>query len=361
MNKIKSAFAVAFGELVFDRVESLNLDTFLSLNKYTPVMNGTGEFDIAIQSLPQNAEFTPEEFRQIIEDKWLKFDGETKSGYVFDSKDFCEPLFNKGLFKFKKAQTQIPPRVQIKGYSQADLICGFVDKNGQFTDWFICSEQFYLLWKVIMGRTKIARKKLMSGNRLNTNSFRKWMLACKTYGVEMRFEDAYNRYWKYRFERCAIEHVHIYSAIALMVIYGELPNKKNIPINHANGPVMRYWDLPANFVSNILRAYSPEITYDERKGKEFAPIRLWNPNLPTATAPQTLIKYTENKKAPEALTMASFLTPEQMRFFEKLSKKSQVNIQQESNKFINTLIRKWFNDLVNDGMAMPEDAEILCI
>ena len=167
-------------------------------------------------------------------------------------------------FTWKKDQkkSKVLPR-------QGDLICGIVEKDPkrklpEYKKWFVASEQFLRMWTAIMYERhdalekmvgdlseeemeKRIRDKLMSGNRLCTNSYRKKILS----GIDVTEED----YWCYRNEPDFVKYTHIYACIVLMCRYGELPNSNNIPQNKDDKNKMEFWDLPEEFAENLLERF----------------------------------------------------------------------------------------------------------
>lgn len=158
--------------------------------------------------------------------------------------------------------SSVPPR-------PGDLLCGRVvpspsAKHQPFFDcWFLCSEQFYRAWTLAMypehsSFHKAEKKKCgarsfwMSGNRLMTSTYRKWLLGCAEDGLEPSDEEKCLQYWHPRCENAAREWVHLYCAIVLLVRYQEIPGPENVPT--VKGPDRRLtaWDLPNGFVAKFL-------------------------------------------------------------------------------------------------------------
>lgn len=85
-------------------------------------------------------------------------------------------------------------------------------------------------------------------NYLMTNTYRKWTMAHTQNNVPMADADVAKRYWHLRCERAAIDHVHIYAAIALLSRWKELPTDDNVPNTQDSGPKLKKWDLPAGYL-----------------------------------------------------------------------------------------------------------------
>lgn len=124
--------------------------------------------------------------------------------------------------------------------------------------WFISSHQFYHLWQVVVkgrlnGRDGLEgdalKRKLMSGNTLCTNTYRKWSLAVKANGglkedgTPVTMQDREDRLYAQRTEKHSIENVHLYAMIALLVLYNEDPTESNYPRN-LSGLAVDAWDIP---------------------------------------------------------------------------------------------------------------------
>ncbi len=161
-------------------------------------------------------------------------------------------------------QRDVPPR-------EGDLICGIVKRNSQnnlhYSQWFICSEQFYRAWTLLMYDShssfqKAEKKKCgaksywMSGNRLMTNNYLKWMLGSEKQEIIPSEEEQSRRYWHLRCETPARTWIHVYCALVLIVRYGELPSESNVPV--IRGPETRpypHWHLPLQFVQLFRDAH----------------------------------------------------------------------------------------------------------
>jgi hypothetical protein len=190
-------------------------------------------------------------------------------------------------FTFVPCERTMRPR-------EADLVCGVVDTRGidalggsketlTYSIWFVCSEQFFRFWTLIMlnyhsSYDKIIEKprggkdsrrftaadelalkrKVMAGNHLMTNGYRKWMLSCAQdrvggRSVESVEDEIQKRFWVHRTE-CAANWVHYYAALILIVRYKEMPCDHNVPNNLNSGPFMTEWDLPQGDGGGITTA-----------------------------------------------------------------------------------------------------------
>jgi len=189
-----------------------------------------------------------------------------------------------------RSQSQIPPRPSVRGANgkvmrQGDLICGLVSKpapgrqNPRFTRWFICSEQFFHAWTAIvhpenqsLGKFSAdeddVRRYLMSGNRLATNGYRKWLLSCQQSNVSSDDDELRKRFYLLRTERVSKEWVHVYAALVLILRYKELPGDHNVPNNLDNGPKMTTWDLPSGWLAKVTTSYGLVSTATERSSEK---------------------------------------------------------------------------------------------
>lgn len=136
----------------------------------------------------------------------------------------------------------------------ADMLC-IHQPTGK---WFIASHQFYHLHQVLVkgrlnGREGLEgdalKRKLMSGNTLCTNTYRKWSLAVKANGglkedgTPVTMEDRLSRLYAHRTEEHSINSVHLYAMLALIVLYNEDPTENNYPRN-LSGLAVDAWDIP---------------------------------------------------------------------------------------------------------------------
>lgn len=131
--------------------------------------------------------------------------------------------------------------------------------------WCPVSEQFLRMWTAVMFNSHRSLSKrngdlpeaemhwLMGGNRLTTNSHRKWTLSHKHNDVEADEEESKKRFFYIRTEEASRRWCHVYAAIVLMARYGQLPSGSNLPTNRGpNDLNMNTWDLPEGFVVKFL-------------------------------------------------------------------------------------------------------------
>ena len=155
----------------------------------------------------------------------------------------------------------ITPRV-------GDLICGVVDTTTDepfFDKWFICSEQFYRCYTLIMFQNhesfKNAHKRhnpeqyWMSGNRLMTNSHLKWILSLEEHNLPCVPDENKWKYWHLRTEPMSVNWIHIYCALVYLVRYNEFPSSENVPINRG-GLTYSKWHLPKNWTNDFIKFHS---------------------------------------------------------------------------------------------------------
>ena len=159
----------------------------------------------------------------------------------------------------------ITPRV-------GDLVCGIVDTvSGEpfFDKWFVCSEQFYRCYTLIMFKNhdsfKNAQKRSepqqywMSGNRLMTNSHLKWLLSLREHNLPCDPVKSKQKYWHLRTEPMSVNWVHIYCAMVYLVRYDEFPSSENVPMNRG-GLTYSQWHLPENWTNDFVKFHSKKPT-----------------------------------------------------------------------------------------------------
>lgn len=259
--------------------------------------------------------FTPKEYEQNVEERYSRFyfltsdvaiRNNDRHGKValFGASNKYSQIDIAGVkmdFRFSYASgdriNQVPPRV-------GDLVCGIVgkDKHGRpnpaFNFWFTCSDQFLHAWTAIRysehetldklvttretdetDHEAEIRKALFRGNKLCTNSYRKWIranLECGVFGNnlvpgldETQQAEAEKRYYTLRTERTSVEWVHVYAALVLMLRYREVPSPQNIPVilgvAGATVPTPKTWDLPEGWIDRFINKYGLEQTDEVRK------------------------------------------------------------------------------------------------
>ena len=172
------------------------------------------------------------------------------------SEDYAE--IDLENLQFVKKSCTILPRT-------GDLVCILMNPSSDsVASWFTCSEQFMRMWTVLMfakhpsfearGREPRMRERLMSGNRLNTNSFLKWKLAHEQSDIQID-QTASDRFVCMRTEKTSKKWIHVYSALVLMIRYGELPTTENIPNNRDGGPHLKMWHLPSDFATKFIQKH----------------------------------------------------------------------------------------------------------
>lgn len=282
---LNEKYANAMSGFVFRRVKSVDAkpEDLDEVRYYVYDDGVTSEYEpLKVEEI---AKLTPQEIEQYVQYRYRKFTAYTGGAAVReDMHDGCSftcssnnlGVFNPITLEWSRARANIrsasivPPRV-------GDLVCGVVDsdKPNVLKHWFVCSEQFLRFWTAVMFedhetfdvkcRSRVVlteeerfakiKRWLMSGNRLCTNSFRKWVLsegADPTNGPEIA-----KRLFVLRTEDWSHMSVHIYAALVLIIRYAELPTDANVPQNldGPNGKVelkMKHWDLPVNFINQLI-------------------------------------------------------------------------------------------------------------
>lgn len=140
------------------------------------------------------------------------------SGYELSlhSNNYRELDWEDGSLTFsdkKKSPVEIPRPHR--------LICGTVDENGSYTEWFTCSEQFYKLWTCIMYGNKVYPSKntyeqLIMKMRCNTCDL--WI---KSHPTETE-EEKLSKFYCVRTERVSKDYHYLYQALATFIF---LPNQ----------------------------------------------------------------------------------------------------------------------------------------
>ncbi|HMP28202.1 MAG TPA: hypothetical protein PKD85_01295 [Saprospiraceae bacterium] len=269
------------GNLVFRRVKTAIAvpNNYIHTTITTPLENGDvenkcyGEGEIVT--------FAPEEYKRNVAEHYKDFsvfttnakirkENDQINGEIYGhSKNYAD--FDITNFEFYPVARTMKPR-------EGDLVCGAVDfdKKGfaHYAYWFVCSEQFLRFWTLVMfdqhdsfhkvldktspnKNKKIdeeaLRRKVLSGNHLMTCGYRKWLLSCDQTLVDGKkiwstYEELKERFWLHRTEAASM-HVHIYTALILLLRYNELPCEYNVPNNINNGPFMKEWDLPEGWIN----------------------------------------------------------------------------------------------------------------
>lgn len=153
------------------------------------------------------------------------------------------------------------------------------NKNAKYKvdGWCVVSEQFLRFWTLVMYEehesiTKLISKsitgdkrdiaikeKLFSGNKLMTNSLRKYMLMLEDADEKISVDEMREKFWYLRSENASKKWIDLYTAMILIVKYGEIPCQHNIPNNKipAGHSTIKnydrlYWDIPQNFVVSFI-------------------------------------------------------------------------------------------------------------
>jgi len=259
-----------------------NPTKFLNASQYQPVDNAT-----VSKTSGNAASFSEKEYEKNVEVRYTQdgFYGFTESRVLrrdydrFPDQGIFFSSFNYHDFDASTMSWVSKDRSSLRGVppKKGDLICmqtKFNRNKGkpQAMKWFICSHQFLNMWTMIMcgpdydsferqyreDDPNKLRKWLMSGNRLCTNSYLKWVRTLEDNHLPYDLEEGKKRYWHLRTEKYSRSHVHVYAAIITMFSYGELPNKNNLPQNRDLKAKVAYWDLPKFFVSNFLSDWAGE-------------------------------------------------------------------------------------------------------
>lgn len=278
VEEISSTLKTKLKDLVFRRVGPvITKDTdLISVNYFGP--EGQKQLDPATY---KRDDYSSKEYEQNIEENYSKFFFFTTQARVRDNDQhpgeqiFCASNYysqldftDSGDLEFSKKRYMrtitAPPR-------PGDLVCLIPTrstkgrKNLQARFWFTCSEQFLRAWTLIMyfdhdsfeahGEEPRMREMYFSGNRLTTNNYKKWEMACKQAKMDLDLEEANKRYFHLRTEHISRRFLHVYAALVLMTRYKELPCKHNVPVVHV-GPTVEKWNLPRDFVSKFLRKWT---------------------------------------------------------------------------------------------------------
>lgn len=295
---LNEKYASAMSNFVFRRIRDVNaLVEDLNETRYYWYDDGvTNEYEPIHPD--RFATLSEKEIEQYVEFRYRKFTATTTSHMVredqYDGEAFFLHSNNLGIFnpitlEWSRDRATIRS-ASIVAPRKGDLICGVVDTDSPFPPkrgtpyrslkyWFICSEQFLRFWTAVMfedhesfdmkfkvnplhsleeqhmARLERIRGWLMSGSRLCTNSFRKWVLS-EGSNREDKSEVA-RRLYRLRTESWSHMNVHIYAALVLLIRYGELPTDNNVPqnIDGPNGvpqPKMKHWDLPVGFMNAVI-------------------------------------------------------------------------------------------------------------
>jgi len=288
--ELREAFRGGMKDLIFRRVARVNAkDRDLFEVAYHTDTDGRSatckviaprdfrERDYTNDEHERNLEFKYRKFFAFTAERTLrdndKYDGQTifLASNKYSQLDFTEDCTLQFSKKRNMRTNTVPPR-------PGDLVCMVVSppthkrKNLEASFWFTCSEQFLRAWTLLMydehpsfeakGEEPRMRERYMSGNRLNTNSFLKYVLAHRQTRTALDREEAQIRYYRLRHEYVSKRWCHVYAAMVLLGRYGEIPTYQNVPGNRGDGPSCIRWDLPVRFVELLLgkyTSYDPEV------------------------------------------------------------------------------------------------------
>ena len=128
--------------------------------------------------------------------------------------------------------------------------------------WFVVSHQFYRLYTLvtqgpshpIFAKHKDLFAWLWRSTNLATNGYRKWALGYLEHGFVPPPAEIEDRFWRVRTEWCSRDYSHIYLALALMSVSGDMPLGTNLPRGGKATPPALSWDLPETFLYNVAAA-----------------------------------------------------------------------------------------------------------
>lgn len=268
--RLTSVIEDKLGDLIFRRVSYVDLKErdYLGATYYR---NDDDYYPIT----PENwTSFTQRQVDENLEYRYRSFSFVTNANACRDSDDYDGfriygfssyyaniDFTDKCTFDMVHVWNQIPPRVN-------DLVCGRViktEKGYAFSHWFTCSEQFLRAWTAMIYDNHRAfnhiarssnevdlRRRLMCGNRLCTNTYKKWIMGG---GIPENWdENTRARYRRLRTESASVKWCHLYAALVTMIRYHELPSPENVPKNQ-NGPSATSWDIPRCWVQKITTMY----------------------------------------------------------------------------------------------------------
>jgi hypothetical protein len=268
------AFKNAFKNLVFRRVKSVHTHAPRVFDIHE--LDDNGQVVITQISQSNQHTITREKMEQNVVEKCSSYYFFTQTSALRDN-DPCGKAMIHGIHSHKVdfviggaymgfvpcIPRDVMPRV-------GDLVCGMVaetEKGYTFTQWLICSDQFFHAWTAILypdcealrrnpndDENKI-RRYLMSGNRLCTNSYLKYQEGCKDSNVDFSLEERRKRFYALRTEIYSVSYVHVYAALVLMIRYGDIPNEHNVPNNLNQDPKLKTWNLPNSWLNRILECY----------------------------------------------------------------------------------------------------------
>jgi hypothetical protein len=323
-NPVRAFLQKRMKDFVFRKIASIdhNAEYFYQASKYTPVIDGSEHCEVIGNKPHCFKNINKDDMEKSIELRFTFFAGSTTATKTrndpfndtiyFNSNDFCTVDPNSMfLTKISPQTSYVLPRI-------GDIVCGIVieagvDRSGKtilkkalkhkykYIKWFICSEQFLRAWTLIMydkhevldkyaKSEDTLRKRMFSGNKLTTNSFKKWTmlrniqresftkkrLQSNSLGssanpsneiddenneklINLIYEELSggdaelnSKYFRLRYEQFSIDYIHILCAVVLVGRYGIFPDSTNIPINSNFNDQLKYWDLPKDYIKTLL-------------------------------------------------------------------------------------------------------------
>ena len=272
LESVRTSVRKKFSKLIFRRVnyiQSYNSKYFLI---FPPLPNSLeGVSSINWVETDSDILKQPDLWKQYGDEKSDDFCGFTSHFSLRESDPYKNkqmPFSRQGYSVLDPITLELTPTKCSITPRTGDLICGIVETVNDepfFDKWFVCSEQFYRCHTLCLFQHhdsfKHAQKKKspeqywMSGNRLMTNSYLKWLCALSEHGVLCTPEENDKKYWKLRTEPMSVTWIHIYCAMVYLVRYQEFPSSKNVPMNRG-GLTYSKWHLPENWKNNFVNYHS---------------------------------------------------------------------------------------------------------
>ena len=223
----------------------------------------------------------------------VKNEKKSEKPMSFHSKNLVEPSFHSGMFSFPSNEEEyhIMPSIGVGKNRAADLVC-FLEEpevDPREYKWFVCSDQFYLFWRMINFDSHPSYKKgekrgtvftlkdhFTSGNRLIVDNWKKYVLACQENNIPVDLEESNKRFYAKRTEKMSLENIDLYTSIVMIVIYGEYPNFTNVPTTGLNSPNQKdpqrtKWQFNVNDIITGLVFSGKIFTLEELELAAFLP------------------------------------------------------------------------------------------
>lgn len=135
------------------------------------------------------------------------------------------------------------------------------------------------------------RRKLFSGNTLQTNTYLKWILSCHESNLKSDPDMILAKFHALRTEFASRFFIHVYAALVLICRYNEWPCDYNVPNNIGEGPRMNTWDVPDGWLDALSKTYGITVQMYVRQGPP--PIQTFiKPPKGTSFKPPTDDEYT---------------------------------------------------------------------